>query len=155
MRITTDVLRAANACEEQRDLFAELYPDGLEPTVEWLSEAAAHGLDVWWCWHLLPAEGPGSQRAYALWCAEQVAHLCSDRRVAKCLAVVRRRVARPASVSDAERAAAGDAARAAAGAAAWAAAWAAAGAAAWAAARAAAGDAQLAALSALLLETER
>ena len=150
MKITYDLLVAHGACEDQRDQFRALHPTGVEPTVEALSELAAHDLDAWWLWNVLPAEGPGSQRAYALWCAEQVAHLCGDPRVEQCLEAVRRRVANPGGVTDAELAAAGDAARAAA----WAAAWAAARAAAGDAARAAAGDAQLACLSALLLDAD-
>jgi hypothetical protein len=164
MKITTALLRQHNACNDgspgQVDLFEELYPNGLIPDVASLSEAAAAGLDVWWAWHLLPEEGPGSQRAYALWCAEQVEHLTDDPRVHDCLAVVRRRVQTPNSVSDRDLEAAREAARDAAGAAAWAAAWeaeAAAGAAAWAAreaAGAAARDAQLACLAGMLEEGE-
>ena len=183
MRITIKRLKAVKACTNQVKLFETLYPTGVEPTVENMTHAAAAGLEVDWSFHLLPAEGPGSQRAYALWCAEQVAHLNTDPRVEQCLEVVRRKVADPASVTDVDLAAAGDAARAAAraaGDAAWAAlaaALAAAGDAAWAtrdaawAARAAAGDvawaagdavwatraaareAQIAYLSQLLLET--
>ena len=171
-RITVSTLRAVGACTDQAALFAHLYPRGITPTVEHFAEAAAQGLDVWWAYHLLPAEGPGSQRAYALWCAEQVAHLSVDRRVAECLAVVLRCVENPVAVTDQMLAAAGPAraaawaavgaARAAAwaavgaaedvaGAAARAAVWAAeeaAGAAAWDAARAA----QMACLAQLLAE---
>lgn len=131
MLITTELLKKHNAHINQVALFASLYPDGLEPSVAMLSEAAAAGLNVWWTWHLLPAEGPGSQRAYALWCAEQVAHLSDDQRVHDCLAVVRRMVAGE-PVSETERA----------------------GAAAWAASRQAMCDAQLACLAQLLEEAE-
>ena len=190
MRLTYQLLKRYNACELQRDEFRRLFPCGCEPTVENLTFLANHKyedsygdtglLDVFWLIRLLPEEGPGSMRAFSLWCAEQVAHLCQDQRVADCLAVVRRRVDSPGSCTDGElAAAAGDAARAAAGAdaAAWDAAWAAARAAAGAAAgadaaardaadaaRAAAGadaaawdaawDAQLACLSQLLLEAK-
>lgn len=102
MRITAALLRRHGACAEQVAVVKKLWPHGAQPTVKVLTEAAAEGLDPWWLWNLLPAEGPGSQRAYALWCAEQVAHLCADARVAECLTVVRRRVEDPASVSDGE-----------------------------------------------------
>ena len=110
MRITIERLKAVKACEPQVNLFAEVYPDGVEPTVENLFDAASHGLDPWWTYNLLPDEGPGSKRAYALWCAEQVAYLTNDPRVAECLSVVRRRVEHPESVSDTELVAAGTAA---------------------------------------------
>ena len=147
MKITYDLLVKHKACNSQREAFKVLYPDGCEPTVKNLFDLAAEGLDAWWLWHVLPAEGPGSQRAYALWCAEEVAHLTTDKRVADCLKVVRRQVefqdvtAEQMAAADdaaddaawtAAGAAAGDAAWAAAGDAAWAAAGAAAGAAAWA-----------------------
>jgi len=174
MRIDAEMLRRHGACAAQVKEVARLWPRGTEPTVEALIIASAHGLDVLWLLMLLPAEGPGSRRAFALWCAEQVADFADDKRVADCLAVVRRRVEDSASVSDADldaaRAAAWAAAGAAAGAAAWDAAWAAAGAAAWAAAGdaawdaaraaaraaawAAAGDAQIACLAQLLSDAE-
>ena len=131
MLITAELLEQHGVCAEQVAAVRLLWPNGAEPTVEVLAEAAAEGLDPWWLWHLLPAEGPGSRRAYALWCAEQVAHLSGDARVGDCLAVVRRRVNDPGSVSNADLDAARDAARAAA----WDAAWDAARAAAWDAAR--------------------
>ena len=165
MRITIERLKAVHVCEPQVKLFSEVYPDGVDPTVENLFDAVSHGLDAWWTYNLLPNEGPGSKRAYALWCAEQVAHLNTDERVASCLAVVRRRVEDPVSVSDSELAAAAYAARSAAGSAAVAA-----GDAAWAAMISsavgdAAGDAvvaawdaereaQLVCLSQMLLEAE-
>ncbi len=118
MRITAELLRRHGACKEQCATVATLWPDGAVPTIDALTEAAANGLDPWWLWRLLPAEGPGSRRAYALWCAEQVAHLCSAPRVAQCMAVVRRRVESPGSVTDDElrraRSCAADAASAAA-----------------------------------------
>jgi hypothetical protein len=153
MRITKELLAKHDACRDQLKIFCREYPAGLIPTVANLSEAAALGLDVWWAACLLPAEGPGSQRAYALWCAQQVAHLCSDGRVAECLEIVSRRVADPTAVDGARltpawaaawaaaREAARQAARQAAGAAAWAAAREAAGEVAGAAAWAAAGEA--------------
>ena len=98
MRITAALLRRHGACADQVAEFQRLWPRGAEPTVEALAQAAGRGLDPWWLWRLLPAEGPGSQRAYALWCAEQVAHLVTDPRVAACLEVVRRRVEDPQSV---------------------------------------------------------
>jgi hypothetical protein len=176
MRLTYDLLVQHAACTAQRDEFRRLFPDGCEPTVESLFELANSEympgctLDVFWLVRLLPEEGPGSMRAFALWCAEQVAPLCDDQRVRDCIEVVRRRVDVPGSCTDQELAAAWDAAWAAAGAAAGAAAWdaagAAAGAAAWdaawdaaraaagAAALAAAGAAQIACLSQLLCEAE-
>ena len=182
MKLTYELLKAQKptACDEQANEFKRLFPDGCEPTVENLFELANSEyvpgctLDVFWLVRLLPEEGPGSMRAFALWCAEQVAYLCDDQRVRDCIDVVRRRVDVPGSCTDQELAAAwaaaGAAAWAAAGAAAWAAAraaaWAAAGAAAWDAARAAAGAAardatwdaawaaQIACLSQLLLEAE-
>jgi hypothetical protein len=143
MRLTYELLCKHGACEPQRDEFRRLYPDGCEPTVDVLTALANSGytpgclLDVFWLVRLLPEEGPGSARAFALWCAEQVAPLAKDKRVDDCLAVVRRRVDAPGSCTDGELAAAG----AAAGEAAWEAAREAAGAAAWAAAREAAGAA--------------
>jgi len=62
---------------------------------------------------LLSSEGPRSKRAFALFCAERVAHLNTVPRVAKRLAIVRRRVADPASVTDIELERASDAAYAA------------------------------------------
>ena len=125
MKITPALLRKHGACSEQVEEFAALYPHGTEPTVEEMFTCAAEGLDVLWCLRLLPLEGPGSQRAFSLWCAEQVAHLSDDPRVAECLAVVRTRVLDPASVTDNVLAAAWAAAREAAAWAAEAAAWAA------------------------------
>ena len=147
MKITADLLAARGACVDQVAEVRRLWPRGAEPTDEDLTQAEAHGLNWLWLVCLLPAEGPGSQRAFALWCAEQVAHLADDQRVADCLDVVRRRVADPSSVSDVELAAA------------WAAAWAAASAAgaaasaAWAAGDAA-GAAQRAQLAVLLAAAE-
>jgi hypothetical protein len=51
---------------------------------------------------LLPDEGLCSKRAFALFCAERVSHLITDTKVVGCLAVVRRRVDNPKSVSDME-----------------------------------------------------
>jgi hypothetical protein len=133
MRLTYELLKSQTppACEEQASEFKRLYSDGCEPTVDNLFELESYGLDVFWLTRLLHADGPGSMRAFALWCAEQVAYLSTDQRVTDCLAVVRRRVEEPGNCTDNELAAAGDAAWAAAGDAAWAAAWAAARAAAW------------------------
>ena len=135
MRLTYDLLVKHDACIMQRDAFRVIYPNGCEPTVETLTLLAAEGLDSWWLWNVLPDDGPGSKRAYALWCAEEVAHLNTDPRVAQCLAVVRRRVEHPEAVSQEEMAAAWAAAWDAATSAAWAAAWDAARDAAWDAAR--------------------
>ncbi len=112
MKITAERLRSntPRACEEQVKLFETLYPDGVMPTVENLSDIASESLDAWWLVHLLPAEGQGSQLAYMLWCAEQVAYLCKDKRVEECLAVARRRVIDPGSVTNDQLAAARDAA---------------------------------------------
>jgi hypothetical protein len=166
MRPTYKLLRQHNACTPQADEFRALFPRGCKPTVDNLMFLANHEyaenghvggpLDVLWLARLLPKEGPGSMRAFALWCAEQVAHLNTDERVVNCLAVVRRRVDAPGSCTDEGLAAAGDAAwaaaRAAAGDAAGAAAGDAARDAAGDAARDAARDAQIACLSQLLME---
>jgi hypothetical protein len=125
MKITKERLQAAHACAGQLAEWAHLWPNGHEPTIENLTITAAHGIDAWWMVHLLPPEGPGSRRAYALWCAERVVYLSIDPRVAECLAVVARRVADPSSITDKEL----EAAEAAVEAAAWAAVEAAAGAA--------------------------
>ena len=118
MRLTYELLKAQTppACDEQANEFQRLFPDGCEPTVENLTFLANHEhadrglLDVTWLVRLLPKEGPGSMRAFALWCAEQVAYLCDDQRVRDCIEVVRRRVDVPGSCTDQELAAAGDAA---------------------------------------------
>jgi hypothetical protein len=122
MKLTYDLLVKHNACIPQRDEFRRLFPDGCEPTIDnllYLSSCEYPNgatLDPWWLYYVLPDEGPGSKRAYALWCAEQVAYLCDDQRVRDCLAVVRRRVEDPTQpgTSDADLAAARAAARAAA-----------------------------------------
>jgi len=111
MKITPALLRKHGACSEQVEEFTALYPRGTEPTVDTMFACAAAGLDIFWCLCLLPLEGPGSRRAFALWCAEQIAHLSDDPRVTECLAVVRRRVLDPASVTDNVLAAAWAAAR--------------------------------------------
>ena len=147
MKITPALLRKHGACSEQVEEFTALYPRGTEPTVDTMFACAAAGLDIFWCLCLLPLEGPGSQRAFSLWCAEQVAHLSDDPRVAECLAVVRTRVLDPASVTDNVLAAAWDTAMDAARAAAWDTAKAAAWDAAWAAAMAADMAAEMAAAS--------
>jgi len=148
MKLTYELLVQHNACVPQRDEFRRLFPDGCEPTIDTLLYLSSceyepcRTLDPWWLYNVLPDEGPGSKRAYALWCAEQVAYLNTDPRVTECLRVVRRRVEDPTGTSDGDLAAAwaaaGAATWAAAGAATWAAAGAAAGAATWAAAGAAA-----------------
>lgn len=109
MLITSELLRRKNACSDQVLLFEEEYPCGLVlpygKPVECcarLTEAAVRGLDAWWVWRLLPDEGPGSKRAYALWCAQQVPHPSIDPRVKRCLDAVTRRVQDPESVSDQE-----------------------------------------------------
>jgi hypothetical protein len=48
---------------------------------------------------LLSPEGPRSKRAFALFCAERVAHLITDPRVVECLAVIRQKVTNPESVT--------------------------------------------------------
>ena len=136
MKITPALLRQHNACSEQVEEFSALYPHGTEPTVEAMFVCAAEGLDALWCLCLLPPEGPGSRRAFALWCAEQVSDLSADPRVAECLAVVRRRVENPDSVSDFELS---EAARAAA---AWMAGW----------VEGVEGEAQIAMLATMLME---
>jgi hypothetical protein len=114
MLITYELLKQHNACKSQASRFREMFPDGMQPTIENLADLQAEELDVLWLSRLLPAEGIGSARHFALICAEDVAHLCADpRRVDKALGVVRRRVANPASVSNKQLAAAWDAALAA------------------------------------------
>ena len=165
MKLTYDLLVKHNACGPQRDEFRRLFPRGCEPTIDnllWLSSCPnpdGGTLDPWWLYNVLPDEGPGSKRAYALWCAEQVAYLNQDPRVAECLRVVRRMVEHQDvdAAAGAAAWAADAAADAAAGAAAWAAAGAAdaaAGAAAWAAARSEFMDLALVCLSQLLCEAE-
>jgi len=130
MLITTDTLIAAGAvanCAALRT-FAEYWPDGAEPTTDNMIEAVAVGLNPLWLACLLPTEGPVSQRALRLYCADQCAAPDDDARVVACRETVRRRVDDPASVSDEDLAAAAAAAWAA-----WSAAWTAAAAAAWAA----------------------
>jgi len=97
MRITTELLKKYDACEDQVKPFSKSYPNGIEASGENAILLAAEGFDVSWAVFLLPQEGPGSQRAFALWCAEQVAHLSDDPRVAQCLEVVRAEVLHPGS----------------------------------------------------------
>jgi len=97
MRITTSLLKKHKACEKQIECFVKAYPDGIEASGENAVLLSAEGFDVMWAFTLLPPEGPGSQRAFALWCAEQVAHLNNDSRVKQCLEVVRREVLQPGS----------------------------------------------------------
>ena len=144
MKITVSRLKSINACSNQVREFIRLWPSGCYPTVENMMVAAAHGLDVFWLLELLPKEGPGSRRAFALWCSEQVEHMMADERSRACMDMLRRRVADPESVSEEERAATWDAAMAAA--------WAAARAADWNADWAAAWAAQITCLSQLLMD---
>ena len=137
MKITRKLLWEHGACRVQVKKFHKLYPNGCEPTIEVLFDLAAEGLDAWWLQRLLPAEGLGSRREYALWCVEQVEDLLPESVRRNVLPVIRWRVHGPDDVSDEDLAAAWNTA--------WAA-WAAAGAA-WAVA----GDAQLVKLSDLLL----
>lgn len=141
MKITKDLLLWHEACGWQVARFSELYPDGAEPTVDVVFDIAAEGLDAWWLWRLLPAEGPGSRREYTLWCAEQVEELMPESVRRDVLPVIRQRVSDPASVSDGAMFAAWSAAWSAANVAESAAARAAAWAGAWAAASSEAGDA--------------
>jgi hypothetical protein len=162
MLITYELLKQHNACKSQASRFREMFPDGMQPTIENLADLQVEELDVLWLSRLLPAEGIGSARHFALICAEDVAHLCADPRVDKALGVVRRRVANPASVSNKQLAAAlaaalaatRDAARAAIRAATLAAIRDAARDAAWDAAWDAAISRYIAHLSAMLLECE-
>lgn len=56
MKITLAMLEHAGACREQRDLFASLFPDGAELTVDL---AVQHSIDFDWEWAccLLSARG--------------------------------------------------------------------------------------------------
>jgi hypothetical protein len=53
--ITLSILEAAHACSDQCDLFARLYPDGLEVTLENAMVAQDAGLDILWAERLLTA----------------------------------------------------------------------------------------------------
>ena len=48
MKITTDTLRQAGACVDELELFARLYPDGVELTLAAVDAAAAARLNVAW-----------------------------------------------------------------------------------------------------------
>lgn len=102
MKITADLLRAHNEYMDRVSAFAALWPDGLEPTVEAVFIAEAAGFDVLGWTRLLPREGPGSRRAFTLWCVEQMAHHSDDPRVLECLQLLRRRVFEPSAVSAAD-----------------------------------------------------
>ena len=102
MRLTPETLKPHNPCSEQYRQFLKLYPKGADPTIEVLITLWANGIDSLWLVKLLPTEGANSKREFDLFCAEQVQHLTTDKRVAKCIEVIRRKVADPASVSDAE-----------------------------------------------------
>ena len=102
MKIIRELLKQNDACEEQTVRFAELFPDGCEPTIENLSVLWAEKLSVFWLTRLLPAEGLNSRRHFAYLCAREVSHLIKDKRAHECLEVVRRRVEDPNSVSDEE-----------------------------------------------------
>jgi len=96
MKITAALLRKHKACK-QIERFTKVYPNGIEANGENAILLAAEGFDVLWATRLLPREGPKSQRAFALWCAEQVAYLNTNPRVKKCLKTVRREILRPGS----------------------------------------------------------
>jgi len=95
MRITTTLINEHCPYKYEAAAFASEYPDGIEASGENVILLAAEGFNVLWIANLLPDEGPGSKRAFALWCAEQVAHLSDDPRVAQCLDVIRREVLQP------------------------------------------------------------
>jgi len=97
MRITTALLKKYKACEKEVERFAKAYPNGIEANGENAVLLSAEGFDVLWATRLLSKEGPGSQRAFALWCVEQVAHLNTNPKVKKCLKTVRREILRPGS----------------------------------------------------------
>jgi len=97
MRITTELLRKHKACEKQVKLFSKTYPRGIKASGENAVLLAAGGFDVLWAIRLLPFEGPGSQRAFNLWCVEQVAYLSTDPRVKQCLDIIRKEVLHPGS----------------------------------------------------------
>ena len=114
MKITHELLSKLEPSCSQFVQFCELWPNGAEPTEENLLQVWGMRLDIFHLVRLLPREGQGSRRAFALWCAQQVVHLTDDQRVHNCLAVVERRVQDPDSVSDEELWRAATAARAAA-----------------------------------------
>jgi len=102
MLITTKLLKESGACNSAITKFNELFGDKVQLTVENLVTAYANGIPVFWLTNLLPSEGAGGQRDFALFAAEQVQHHSKDERVSKCIEVIRRKVADPHSVSDAE-----------------------------------------------------
>jgi len=108
VKITAALLRKYNACGNQVKSFSKAYPDGIEASGENAILLMAEGFNIFCAITLLPKEGPGSQRAFALWCAEQVAHLTEDPKVKQCLKIVRAEVLQPGSQN---LAAAQDAAR--------------------------------------------
>lgn len=102
MRITTELLPDYDECADQVAIFKRLWPKGCRPTIENLVEAEANKLHWLWCIRLLPLEGPGSQREFGLWCAEQAAYLIKDQRIHNCLRIIATRVKDPTSVLDKE-----------------------------------------------------
>ena len=55
MKVTLKMLVRAKACKSQRDVFAELFPDGIDVT-EAVCVSVADKFDWdWAAWHLLPA----------------------------------------------------------------------------------------------------
>jgi len=97
MKITTELLKEYNACEKQVKHFAKAYPDGVKASGENAVLLAAEGFNVLWAVNLLPQEGLGSRRAFALWCAEQVAHLTKNPKIKQCLEIVKAEVLQPGS----------------------------------------------------------
>jgi len=97
VKITTELLKKYKACEKQVERFGKVYPNGVEANGENALLLDAKGFDVLWAITFLPQEGLGSRREFALWCAEQVAHLTNDLRIKRCLRVVRQEVEKPGS----------------------------------------------------------
>ena len=53
-RITIEFLKEKKACKEQVELFANLYPDGIEVTPKNAQEAFSKGLEVSWIFQFFP-----------------------------------------------------------------------------------------------------
>ena len=58
MRITAELLRQHNACEDQVEIFEERWPSGVTPNKRSLAVAQQLGLDIRWCDNLLTVPGP-------------------------------------------------------------------------------------------------
>ncbi len=67
MKVTLDTLKALGACAEHKELFARLWPGGVEVTRETCRAATAAGLDLdWFANHALPADARAAYIAATL-----------------------------------------------------------------------------------------